>query len=840
MSRSLKEVPFAIDDIVAPGSDDRAEEIYSDSVIPIYSFTGSPIKSTTNLLAKEVATATSRKNNGIADEPVDLSESGASQDLESYFAKMQMVDAKGNPEDGEDEVHDDQEVTGNDYLDDEDFGNYLNDEAAPKSRAIKSAAEDDDFEDDLLAEMESADAAGDPLSHGPSGLHYKKKKKKHKKTQHDYIDEEDGNVPSYGTLKLRGTGVELSKEAMAEIDLEITSWKQYQTAMLEKQHSAEVDVEGMESGVMQNQNMLDISVRTADYEDIFEQMDQDSDFYDNDAGKLIDLANEAAISSIEELAKTEPGIMGILTGSSFAADKNEDGVNDDSDVANSSILSSADVVRGIMDEYNEMISALRSPRPFSKGVMGLSNRHRSPLKSNIPIKSYSGEDDEDGDSEDDDMDDDDINDGGRSRQKLRLQQRQPLPMKKIKVIEVYKKKTTDPVELYQRNRQFQERQRSKGGASSKPLDMAAGSTSKAGAGDKHKQWLQSVQEKRRMEEEALLLEAQRAIEKRKKFKEALLEKALANKQQQVEQQGALQQQQKQIYEELAKKPADTRNSLVQPHHRVSVRQHSNPVTQPSQPSASPSVPAAATAGQRLTSSNIEQAPPVTFVTASERLKAEEEKKEQIATIRRKFKEQHKQTLLALMEKNRQQQQQSEEEVRLAEADREKRRQRALLLAAKREHSQAAPVPAHQNETGVTSNATVSGQHCKPAKQISVVGEASSKHSKISNIAKYSVDEADSEIPLSELNTVIVNPATSVTRAKLKQEQMFDIEVTGGTEDGKEARECSADLNATIGKRTLMLLSERDDTVADLLVCMISGRKCLGGDSLTISWSDKEV
>jgi hypothetical protein len=44
MSRSLKEVPFEISDLVAPGSDDKAHEIYSDSVIPIYSFTGSPIK----------------------------------------------------------------------------------------------------------------------------------------------------------------------------------------------------------------------------------------------------------------------------------------------------------------------------------------------------------------------------------------------------------------------------------------------------------------------------------------------------------------------------------------------------------------------------------------------------------------------------------------------------------------------------------------------------------------------------------------------------------------------------------------------------------------------------
>jgi hypothetical protein len=690
MSRSLKEVPFEISDLVAPGSDDKAHEIYSDSVIPIYSFTGSPIK------GQPVQTGgqfqyTNKKFSDNVKTDESVSNSNGYQDLESYFSAMKMVDSDGNNldnEDGEVEQYADEEGgeddNGNEYMD----------------------GDDDDFEDDLL---EEACKDENRKRGGPSKLD----------STDEYLDEDfenelaeengggskhdsdDGAIPAYGV------GV------VSEIEDEINAWKRYQQTLVQS------DLEDATGDPELDQ--ADVSVRENDYEEVFEKIEAD-DVYCHNSSIVMELADEAANEAIELLSKTDPTIMKMLASSSSLEGPGSP--------------MSAEVVKGIMDEYNDMMMVLRSPRPFSKGVFA---GGRIPDNSyHIPFRCFWGvwvvvEFGEVGD---------DFERDGPVNESKKDKSRVPYPVKKIKAVDM--KKRADPVEIYQRNQRDQKRQRNR----LKPTANAAEGGSKSDAAQKHKQWLQSIQDKRKQEEEMLLLDAQKAIEKRKRFKEILLERALkaraAQEEIQPQQPVQSQQQQQDRPKPLATEEKAVKKSLAQPPAPV-VRSKSTVGTG----SASAAQPA--------------QSDAVAFITASERIKAEEEQRAQIATVRRKFKEQHKKMLLALMEKNRQIQQQNEEEQKSELLNKEKRRQRALQLAAKRDQSSLLQGHATSGDADLGED---------PTEGVVNFGDVEN-------------------IPLSEMNTVIVNPAVSKQRAKLKQEAKFDIVDNEAPED-----QVVSDLNAT--------------------------------------------
>lgn len=125
---------------------------------------------------------------------------------------------------------------------------------------------------------------------------------------------------------------------------------------------------------------------------------------------------------------------------------------------------------------------------------------------------------------------------------------------------------------------------------------------------RHKEMLAAMANKRKQEEEEIAVLAEQEKERRRKFKEALLEKAIRSKKAQEE--------------ALAALSADKIPSFLHPTHAYKA--------------------------QSVTKKTADQV----NMTEEEILLQDQQKREYIAQIRRKFKEQHKKTLMALVAKKR--------------------------------------------------------------------------------------------------------------------------------------------------------------------------------------------
>jgi hypothetical protein len=149
--------------------------------------------------------------------------------------------------------------------------------------------------------------------------------------------------------------------------------------------------------------------------------------------------------------------------------------------------------------------------------------------------------------------------------------------------------------------------------------------------------LADIQAKRKEEEEQNEIIAKQIQEKRKKFKEALLEKAFRNRK-----------------KEGTETETDNEKDQMK---KISVVKNK--------------------------CKKIENEIP-----DEEKLQLENERIEKIGAIRRKFKEQNRKILQSLMEKKRLEDEKELEKQQLDELQREKRRQKAIKLAARREISNA--------------------------------------------------------------------------------------------------------------------------------------------------------
>jgi hypothetical protein len=134
--------------------------------------------------------------------------------------------------------------------------------------------------------------------------------------------------------------------------------------------------------------------------------------------------------------------------------------------------------------------------------------------------------------------------------------------------------------------------------------------------------LTDMVERRRVEEEEQILLAERAIAKRKKFKEALLEKAMKSR-------------------KIADENPDSEGNSPVPVHA----HHSAPIS-----SSAP--PGFLAPTQAFKVQSVVRTAKQVALTDEDLVRAEEAKHEHIAGIRRKFKEQHKKTLMSLVNRNK--------------------------------------------------------------------------------------------------------------------------------------------------------------------------------------------
>ena len=173
--------------------------------------------------------------------------------------------------------------------------------------------------------------------------------------------------------------------------------------------------------------------------------------------------------------------------------------------------------------------------------------------------------------------------------------------------------------------------------------------------DKQRAILAGIVEKRKKEEEDAARAAEKALQKRRKFKEALLEKALRAREQQ-EKEAA----------EIAAESLDLKEVSVDPNYRQQQRSKVDAI-----PPMFPAINTGAgkKGGKKEQPSSGFLAPTKSFqvvmeavkpptsaaanvLTGEDAARLEEERREHIASIRRKFKEQHKQILQALQSKHK--------------------------------------------------------------------------------------------------------------------------------------------------------------------------------------------
>eukprot|EP01033_Poteriospumella_lacustris_P014289 gene14290-10213_t len=159
---------------------------------------------------------------------------------------------------------------------------------------------------------------------------------------------------------------------------------------------------------------------------------------------------------------------------------------------------------------------------------------------------------------------------------------------------------------------------------------------------RHKDMLAAMANKRKQEEEEIAVMAEQEKERRRKFKEALLEKAIRSKKAQEE--------------ALAALSADKIPSFLHPTHAYKA--------------------------QSVTKKTADQV----NMTEEEILLQDQQKREYIAQIRRKFKEQHKKTLMALVAKKREEEAKHEQLKVEEDQLKEKRRQKLMKMLAEKEAS----------------------------------------------------------------------------------------------------------------------------------------------------------
>eukprot|EP01038_Epipyxis_sp_PR26KG_P012342 gene12342-16553_t len=201
--------------------------------------------------------------------------------------------------------------------------------------------------------------------------------------------------------------------------------------------------------------------------------------------------------------------------------------------------------------------------------------------------------------------------------------------------------------------------------------------------EKHKIYLAELAEKRRIEDEELLQQELRMQAKRKKFKEALLEKALrARKMPSSDQEDII----------------DNNNNNNDMIHRKESTNHKNP---PSNSNANAAKPPSIIKKQSMTKvKHIE----TIIKTDEDLIRQEEEKREYIAGIRRKFKEQHKKILLTLLEKQKENEKKNQLELEKEQERKERYRQKYLkMLAAKEQQNQENVIQQNQQSDSDDSN-----------------------------------------------------------------------------------------------------------------------------------------
>ena len=185
--------------------------------------------------------------------------------------------------------------------------------------------------------------------------------------------------------------------------------------------------------------------------------------------------------------------------------------------------------------------------------------------------------------------------------------------------------------------------------------------------DKQRAILAGIVEKRKKEEEDAARAAEKALQKRKKFKEALLEKALRAREQQEKEAaeiaaGSL---------DLKEVPVVMKEVPVDPNYRQQQRSKVDAIPpmfpaintgagkkggRKEQPSSGSTFLAPTRSFQVVMEAVKANAPPTSaaanVLTGEDAARLEEERREHIASIRRKFKEQHKQILQALQSKHK--------------------------------------------------------------------------------------------------------------------------------------------------------------------------------------------
>ena len=182
--------------------------------------------------------------------------------------------------------------------------------------------------------------------------------------------------------------------------------------------------------------------------------------------------------------------------------------------------------------------------------------------------------------------------------------------------------------------------------------------------DKQRAILADIVEKRKKEEEDAARAAEKALQKRRKFKEALLEKALRAREQQQEKAAAA----AEIAAAAEEAPVDHRHQQQQQQQRSRSKVDTTPMfpainngggkkgkkdQQPSSVAPSAGFLAPTKSFQVvMESAKANALPTPADLTEEDAARAEEERREHVASIRRKFKEQHKQILQALQSKHK--------------------------------------------------------------------------------------------------------------------------------------------------------------------------------------------
>lgn len=303
-----KETPFLVSDLLPPGS--LEENIFDDSLIPIRMWsTGSPWDpARTNLTT-------------VSPRPIDVEQSESNLgDLDNYWSRMdenvakekegESVDAEALEDDivvvGGDAV---QDITRGDDDDDIFSDNDLNEDQPSQGRQSADDNEDDDggYEDDADFDGDDEDIA-DNYSNIFAGYKSPSRPSTKPKTEASIVGAEYGDA---------GDGNEYDDEDgdNYEDDEELLP------------HYSFANQEDHVSGICENDDII-----SAVHEVLGDDASAADAFED---GSMIELVNEAALHSIEELSKS--GVVNM----------------------------SEDLVKGIMDEYSEMLTLMESPRQAS-------------------------------------------------------------------------------------------------------------------------------------------------------------------------------------------------------------------------------------------------------------------------------------------------------------------------------------------------------------------------------------------------------------------------------------------------------------------------------------------